>query len=97
MPKHFYVYFLSNNFRNVLYIGVTSDLARRVEEHKLGLVDGFTKRYRVKNLVYFEEAPDWISAISREKELKGWKRWKKDRLIDQDNPSWRDLSYDFSK
>ena len=96
-PKLFYIYLLSNAYRNVLYTGVTNSLLRRVEEHRLGLGDGFTKRYNVKNLVYFEEAPDWESAIYREKEIKGWNRWKKDRLVDSLNPGWRDLSEDFGK
>ncbi|KAA0205531.1 GIY-YIG nuclease family protein [Candidatus Uhrbacteria bacterium] len=97
MNKRFYVYFMSNDFRNVLYVGVTSQLVKRIEEHKAGIIDGFTKRYNVKNFVYFEDAPDWESAITREKEIKGWKRWKKDRLVNRFNPSWRDLSEDFSK
>ncbi|KAA0205496.1 GIY-YIG nuclease family protein [Candidatus Uhrbacteria bacterium] len=94
-PKAFYVYFLTNDFRNVLYIGVTSNLLQRIEQHRSGIIDGSTKKYNVKNLVYYEEAPDWLSAIYREKEIKGWKRWKKNVLVNNFNPGWKDLSSSF--
>ena len=93
MPKerHYYVYILSNEWKNVLYIGVTNDLVRRMYEHKTELVEGFSKKYKTKNLVYFEETTDVLSAIAREKELKGWRRAKKDILINMMNPTWKDL------
>ena len=75
----------------VLYVGVTNDLARRVEEHKWGLIAGFTRRYRVNRLVHFEEFDSICAAITREKELKGWKRSRKLVLIQECNPGWQDL------
>lgn len=88
--RTFYVYIMASRSR-VLYVGVTNDLARRVNEHKGGLVAGFTSRYRITRLVYFEEFADIRDAIAREKELKGWVRARKTRLIDSSNP-WEDLS-----
>ena len=87
----FYVYIMASRSR-VLYVGVTNDLARRVNEHKQGLVPGFTTRYRVTRLVYFEEFADIWDAIAREKVIKGWVRSRKTRLIDSRNPTWEDLS-----
>jgi putative endonuclease len=87
----FYVYIMASRSR-VLYVGVTNDLARRVDEHKGGLIAGFTSRYRVTRLVYFEEFVDILDAIAREKEIKGWVRTKKIRLIDSSNPTWEDLA-----
>ena len=75
----------------VLYIGVTNDLARRVNEHKRGLISGFTSKYRVTWLVYFEEVADIRQAIGREKEIKGWRRSRKIKLIETRNPAWEDL------
>jgi putative endonuclease len=75
-----------------LYIGVTNDLERRVNEHKSGKFDGFTKRYRVDRLVYFQETNDINAAIAAEKQLKGISRSKKFALIEEENPGWRDLS-----
>lgn len=86
-----YVYILCNKTLS-LYIGVTNDLVRRVDEHKQKQVSGFTKRYNINRLIYFEETSDQRSAIEREKELKGWKRNKKLYLIDSFNPMWKDLS-----
>jgi putative endonuclease len=74
-----------------LYIGVTNDLIRRVDEHKNGLVKGFTKQYNVKDLVYFEDTTDIFGAIEREKQLKKWNRSWKIKLIEADNPDWKDL------
>lgn len=96
MKSNYFVYFMSSNNRSALYIGVTNDLARRVEEHKSHAVDGFTKRYNCVNLVYFEQAATIMDAISREKQLKKWSRSKKDALIHPENPAWRDLSLDWS-
>ena len=88
----YYVYILSNWDDSVLYIGVTNDLHRRLYEHKNHLADGFTAKYNVHKLVYFEYTNDVRSAISREKQLKGWRRDKKNQLISQANPKWKDLS-----
>jgi putative endonuclease len=85
------VYILASRRNGTLYIGVTSDLLKRAYEHKQDLVEGFTKRYGVHELVYFEMHEDMIAAITREKQLKKWNRaWKID-LIEQRNPDWRDL------
>jgi len=89
---HYYIYLLSNWNNKVLYVGMTNNLARRVYEHKNKLVDGFTKRYNVNKLVYYEETQDVHTAISREKEIKKWRREKKNRLIESVNPYWYDLS-----
>jgi len=89
--KQYYVYILSSGPNGILYIGVTSDLAGRVYEHKNNLAEGFTKKYQVNNLVYYECADNPEAAISREKQLKKWNRlWKLD-LINRLNPSWKDL------
>ncbi len=87
----FFVYILASKRNGTLYVGVTSDLARRVSEHRDGLVPGFTKIYAVKRLVYFERATDALEAIAREKRLKRWKRAWKLALIEKENPQWRDL------
>jgi putative endonuclease len=89
--RTYYVYIMASRSR-VLYAGVTNDLARRVNEHKRGLNAGFTSRYRVTRLVYFEEFADIRDAIAREKELKGWNRSRKARLVESRNPTWEDLS-----
>ncbi len=88
----YYVYMMTNEYNNVLYIGVTNDLSRRVYEHKSGLIDGFTKQYNVHKLVWFEDCHDVKMAIAREKQLKGWIRSKKEELIQKMNPEWKDLS-----
>jgi len=75
-----------------MYIGVTNNLKRRIYEHKNKLVEGFTKRYNLTKLVYYEHTTDVNSAISREKELKGWRREKKNNLVIKMNPEWKDLS-----
>ena len=89
--KDYYVYILTNNNDSILYIGMTNDLQRRVFEHKNRLVDGFTKKYHVHKLVYYEITTDVNSAIAREKQLKGWKRVKKNELIESVNPKWNEL------
>jgi len=86
------VYILSSQRNGTLYIGVTSDLIRRVWEHKNNLVEGFTKKYGVHQLVYFEFHDDMVSAITREKQIKKWNRDWKLRLIEEQNPDWKDLS-----
>ena len=89
--RTYYVYIMASRSR-VLYVGVTNNLPRRVNEHKRGLVAGFTSRYRITRLVYFEEFADIRDAIAREKEIKGWVRSRKVRLIDGRNPTWEDLA-----
>ncbi len=88
--NHYYVYFLANRSRT-LYIGVTGNLAVRIAQHKSGDIEGFTKRYRIDKLVYFEKYTDVKAAIAREKQLKGWTRTKKIELIENVNPAWDDL------
>ena len=87
-----FVYILSNWDDSVLYIGVTGNLMRRLYEHREHLVAGFSSKYNTNKLVYFEETSDVYSAISREKQLKGWSRKKKNDLIQTINPEWKDLS-----
>jgi putative endonuclease len=94
MEKSSYVYILASGRYGTLYIGVTSSLIRRVWEHREGLVDGFTKQYGVKNLVWFEQHADIYAAITREKQIKEWRRDWKVNLIQKTNPSWRDLFLD---
>lgn len=91
MHKDSYVYFVANTHNNVLYIGVTSDLVRRIYEHKNKLVKGFTQKYNVDRLVYYEVCDDIVTAIEREKTIKGWSRKKKNALVDNFNPGWDDL------
>ncbi len=94
--KFFYVYILASNRNGTLYIGITSNLPQRIYEHKNHLTPGFTSRYNVNKLVYFERFDDAKAAIKHEKRLKEWKRnWKKD-LIEKFNPDWRDLYYDLN-
>ena len=87
-----FVYILASKRNGTLYIGVTNNLARRVAEHKASIDKGFTSRYNVKTLVYYEVFRDFYSAICREKQLKEWNRAWKIALIEQENPQWRDLS-----
>lgn len=89
--RSYFVYVMSNR-THTLYIGVTNDLARRVFEHKHKLAKGFTARYSLDRLVYFEETTDAREAIAREKQLKGWLRARKVALIESANPRWQDLS-----
>ena len=91
MEKKGYIYILTNSKNTVLYVGVTSDLIKRVYEHKNNFVEGFTKKYNLKKLVYFEVFEDIVSAITREKQIKGWLRIKKIALIEKANLSWDDL------
>ena len=90
--NEYYVYILTNAYSNVMYIGITNDLRRRVYEHKAGVIEGFTKKYHVHKLVYFESCHDVKDAISREKQLKNWTRAKKNQLVERMNPEWKDLS-----
>jgi putative endonuclease len=91
MNKQPAVYILSSKRNGTLYVGVTSDLVKRVWEHKNDLLEGFTKKYGVHDLVYFELHGDMESAITREKQLKKWHRGWKIELIEKNNPTWRDL------
>ncbi len=93
--KQYYVYILSSK-NKTLYIGFTDILARRIYEHKLGLIDGFTKKYNVNRLVYQEVHPDMNSAIKREKQLKNWHRQWEINLIESVNKDWKDLSTEIS-
>ena len=93
---HYYVYILANNTNVAIYIGVTSDLLRRVYQHKHDMdPDSFSAKYQTHKLVYFEETGDVWSALEREKQLKGWRRSKKNWLVETRNPQWRDLSLDW--
>jgi len=90
--RHYFVYLLTNWSNKVMYVGVTNDLERRVLEHKQKAVKGFTEKYNVTRLVYFEETTDIYEALAREKEIKKWRREKKNDLVISMNPGWEDLS-----
>ena len=92
--KRYYVYILAS-LSGTLYIGITSNLEKRMFDHKEGLIEGFTKKYEVHRVVYFESYDDVRTAINREKQLKRWRREKKVALIERINPSWRDLARDW--
>jgi putative endonuclease len=94
-PNQFYVYIMTNRPRGTLYTGVTNDISRRVLEHKSKLAKGFTARYNLDKLVFVEDAPDPLVAISREKEIKGWLRDRKLELVESLNPTWEDLAADW--
>ena len=89
----YYVYIITNKTKSVLYIGVTNNLERRMYEHKNKLIDGFSSRYNLHSLVYYETTSDIKSAITREKQLKSWSRSKKEKLITEFNKCWEDLSF----
>lgn len=89
------MYILANKTNTVVYIGVTNDLMRRLWEHRNDMADGFTKRYHVHKLVYYECTTDVNEAIAQEKQLKGWRRAKKNDLIESANPVWKDLAGDW--
>lgn len=90
--RQYFVYILTNDRKTVLYVGVTNDLIRRTYEHRMHLVSGFTSRYNVRTLVYFECCGDVNAAIAREKQLKGGSRQQKIALIESRNSEWRDLA-----
>lgn len=94
MEDRGWVYLMTNRWNTVLYTGVTNDLVKRVYEHKQKLVEGFTKKYNVNKLVYYEAFDEIMGAITREKQIKGWIRKKKVDLIKSMNPEWRDLYED---
>lgn len=93
--KTYYVYILANKPNGALYVGVTSNLLERMNQHKQKQIDGFTKKYDISDLVYFEQTEYINAALIREKNLKNWHRSWKVELIEKNNPSWRDLSEDF--
>jgi putative endonuclease len=95
MAHTYYVYVLTNWTNNLMYVGRTNDLERRMFEHKKKLVKGFTQKYNINKLVYFEESQKVNAAIMREKEIKKWRRGKKDSLVNGGNPQWKDLSLEF--
>jgi putative endonuclease len=94
LVKKYYIYIMTS-MSGTLYTGITSDLEKRVYQHKQKLADGFTKRYNVDRLVYYEETTDIEVALEREKEIKGWRRSKKISLIESINPTWKDLAEDW--
>jgi putative endonuclease len=95
MSKTYYVYLLTNWNHKVIYIGATNNLRYRLHQHKEKLVKGFTEKYNVNKLVYFEETNDVYIAITREKEIKHWRREKKNKLVESTNSQWKDLSEDW--
>jgi putative endonuclease len=97
MSEAFYVYILASERNGTLYIGVTNDLVRRVFEHKHAAVPGFTKKYGIHTLVYFEQFDDPTAAIQREKAMKFWRRRCKLDKIEESNPTWRDLCEDIAR
>jgi putative endonuclease len=96
MDKTSYAYILASARYGTLYVGVTSDLVGRIWQHKEGAADGFTKKYGIKQLVWFETHAEMVSAITREKQIKKWNRTWKIELIQQENPHWRDLYEDIT-
>ncbi|NOX97993.1 MAG: GIY-YIG nuclease family protein [Nitrospirae bacterium] len=95
MSRQYFVYILTNKTNRVLYTGVTNNLERRIYEHQNALFEGFSKKYNLKKLVYYETTNDINSAINREKQLKNWHRDWKINLVNQFNPEWKDLSKEF--
>ncbi|MCL4354557.1 GIY-YIG nuclease family protein [Patescibacteria group bacterium] len=93
--RNYFVYILTNRTNKVLYTGITNNLQKRIYEHKNKLIEGFTKKYNVNRLVYFDEFINVNDAISAEKKIKGWLRIKKIELIESKNPEWKDLSLSF--
>lgn len=96
MQKSYYIYILANGRNGTLYVGVTNDLVRRVYEHKTGATEGFTQRYGIDRLVWYDETPDISAAIQREKTMKRWPRAYKLNVIEKFNPQWRDLYDDLN-
>ena len=92
---NYYVYILTNKTNTTVYVGVTDDLMRRLQEHRNDRADGFTKTYHVHKLVYYESTTDVQDAIAREKQLKKWRRAKKNELMESINPTWKDLAEDW--
>ena len=97
MEKQYYVYILAKARNSTFYVGTTSDLKKRIWEHKIDAADGFTKKHQIKNLVYYETFSDPENAIIREKRLKKWNRTWKMRAIEEMNPDWKDLYEEICK
>lgn len=97
MENSYYIYILTNKRNTTLYVGVTNNLVRRVYEHKNKLVEGFTKKYNINKLVYFEQTGDVLSALEREKQLKAGSRKKKIELVEKENSEWCDLYFGLIK
>ena len=95
LVRYYFVYILTNKYNTVLYVGVTNNLERRIFEHKNGLTDGFSKKYKLTKLIYFEEFNSINDALVSEKKIKGWLRKKKIELINSKNPQWKDLAVSF--
>ena len=96
MERTYYIYLLTNWNHKVLYTGMTNDLERRLYEHRYKLVQGFTTKYNVNKLVYYEQTGDVIAALEREKEIEKWRREKKNNLVTEANPQWLDLSKEWT-
>jgi putative endonuclease len=94
MARQYFVCIMTNRYHTVLYTGVTNDLERRISEHRAKLIPGFTSRYNVNKLVFYETASDPYAAIAREKQIKAGSRRRKVALIEEMNPAWRDLASD---
>ena len=92
----YFVYLITNKENSVLYTGVTNNLERRLLEHKNKTIEGFTEKYSICKLVYYENFSDINLAIAREKQIKGWRRNRKDALVEENNPGWKDLSEDWN-
>ncbi len=97
IKNNYYVYILTNWNNKIMYIGITNDLKRRLHEHKNKLIHGFTKKYNINKLVYYEYTTDVYAAIAREKEIKKWRREKKNQLVMSTNPEWKDLSLEWEE
>ncbi len=96
MQRHYFTYILTNRIYGTLYIGVTNNLTKRIYEHKSKKIEGFTKKYNIDKLVYYESCSNINAAIGREKQLKRWNRQWKINLIEKYNPNWRDLYLDMA-
>ena len=95
--KNYYIYILASKKNGTLYIGITSNLIKRIQEHKNKTIKGFTEKYNVAKLVYYEQTEDVYSALAREKALKKWNREWKLKLIEKENPKWEDLYFNIIK
>ena len=91
MNREYYVYILTNWNNKVMYVGVTNDIRRRLYEHQQGIIEGFTRKYRVHKLVYLESYGEVKDAIAREKQIKNWSRIKKNQLVETVNPNWKEI------
>src|SRR5258708_39228921 len=96
MEQNSYVYMMGSASRRALYVGVTTQLRKRVHEHKIGVIEGFTSKYKCHRLVYFEIHTHLADAIAREKQIKGWRREKKDKHVEAKNPLWKGLAENLS-